>query len=352
MPIYALEGGPCAGKTTITNAIIEEWPDVIVVPEAATIILENGYPKVGRDMEFTPEWLHFLQKIVVPMQTNMEDVWRLKLDGGSARLLLCDRGVLSGAAYVPGGVAQYEELTGLVPAEAHKRYDGVIHLESVATANPALWDSLKASNPARYETLDQAIEREMALREVYKGHPNWIFISGKDGIESVKSQVHNLLSQILDVKVERKWRLKDLSALPNLETGRNVRVEQGYITDMEGAELRIRRMGFRCLMAVKGVPGMTRSRWERTMPETVFNTLWPETEGRRILKQRHFVPSGKYVAEVDVFDPALFGDLVVAEFQFKDEMEAGRFELPQWMVDAGAEEVTCNPEFSNRALAR
>jgi hypothetical protein len=55
------------------------------------------------------------------------------------------------------------------------RYDAVLHLVTAADGAPKYYDSL--TNEARYETVDDACEKDEALREAYMGHPRFHMIS-------------------------------------------------------------------------------------------------------------------------------------------------------------------------------
>lgn len=342
-----LTGGPCAGKTTVTGVISSEWPTkLIVAPEVASVLLEHLMPKPGSDFD---AWLRSLQQAIVPTQRSCEESQLRTATERGASIVICDRGILDGAAYVPGGMPRFSELCSINPEDELARYEFVIHLESVATANPLLWDELKATNPARYETLAEAIEREMALREVYKSHPKYHFVSGSEGIESVIRSVEAILGEILDTEIERKWHLKLLPKNLDLSAFRSVPIRQGYLTDpKQKSELRIRQIGTDYFITVKGGKGLVRKEWERPFPRSQFEALWSCTEGRRIEKVRYFIPHGENLIEFDVFEGSNRG-LILFESEFNSPEEAIIFELPGWA--AYAIDVTADEEFKNKFLA-
>lgn len=63
-----------------------------------------------------------------------------------------------------------------------KRYDAVIHLVTAADGAEEFYDY---DNTARYETVEEAVERDKALRTAYIGHNNISFIGNdhKDGFQ-------------------------------------------------------------------------------------------------------------------------------------------------------------------------
>jgi predicted ATPase len=194
-----LTGGPCSGKTTTLRVLKEEFGDQIkVVPEIATILLEGGFPLPGRDLEWSEEWQAAFQSAVLPLQTSMEEAYQLSAGQNGCRLLVCDRGVLDGAAYTPGGVEKFCSRYGVDHNEALVRYAAVLHLESLATAEPEKYG--KAGNDSRFEPLDRARELEMATRNVWASHPRHTVIDGRRGIEGKISQVIGIIRFLLAEK--------------------------------------------------------------------------------------------------------------------------------------------------------
>jgi adenylate cyclase len=146
-------------------------------------------------------------------------------------------------------------------------------------------------------------------------------------------------------EIERKFLL---TALPPEELVSAVHViAQGYIIAEEW-ELRARRMNGRCLLTVKGDGTISREEWETDVPEWVFVTLWPKTEGRRIEKRRHSVPDAGLTMEVDEYQGALQG-LIIMEREFPTLAASEQWILPAWA--ANAKEVTHDKRYRNKALA-
>jgi hypothetical protein len=55
-----------------------------------------------------------------------------------------------------------------------QRYDAVLHLVTAADGAEKFYDS--ATNEARYESIDEAREKDFRLREAYMTHPKWYLI--------------------------------------------------------------------------------------------------------------------------------------------------------------------------------
>lgn len=140
-----------------------------------------------------------------------------------------------------------------------------------------------------------------------------------------------------------------LVAQAPLDAGRVEHIDQGYLAiDRDGTEVRLRRRGERLTLTVKSPDaGRVRVEEEFEIEGERFERLWPLTEGRRLVKDRHLIPlPGGLTAEVDVYGGALAG-LRVVEVEFASEEEAEDFAPPEWF---GAE-VTDDQRYRNRELA-
>ena len=100
-----LTGGPGGGKTTAADLFRREIGErVVIVPEAATILFQGGFPR-----SHEPHASRFAQTTIFHVQRNLEDVQAALYPG---RTLLCDRGTVDGAAYWPGEPHHYFNAVG------------------------------------------------------------------------------------------------------------------------------------------------------------------------------------------------------------------------------------------------
>jgi predicted ATPase len=164
----ALTGGPGGGKTTSINYLKQTPADYYFIPEAATIILEGGYPNLEQNT-WTPAWQEGLQLAVAGLQKGLELIAQERAQGQAA--IVCDRGMLDSAAYLENPKS-YEPITGETQAKSLERYDAVIFLHSFAKINRYKKDT----NRARFEDARQAIVMNDRLLEAWKEHPNLIEI--------------------------------------------------------------------------------------------------------------------------------------------------------------------------------
>jgi len=170
-----LTGGPGGGKTTALDIFRREFRDgLVIVPEAATMLFENGL-KRGSGFEDVKR----VQLGIYHLQKSLEDVFE-KSNPGSC--LLCDRGTLDSVAYWPNSEEGFfKSVNSSFEAEL-SRYDAVVFFETAAASG----DSISSNNPQRLETEKEAIEIDKALRAIWSKHPNYHFIpSGNSFVEKV-----------------------------------------------------------------------------------------------------------------------------------------------------------------------
>lgn len=184
-----LTGGPGGGKTTAADLFRREIGEqVVVVPEAATILFAGGFPRVDE-----PHAVRAVQTAIYHLQRNLEDVQAVRFPG---RILLCDRGTCDGAAYwTDESTNFFEAMETTVEAEL-ARYDAVIFFESAAVAGLGI----EGGNLMRTESLDEARALDAHLRRIWSQHPRFVLVPHNPsffkkitfGLASIESIVNQL----------------------------------------------------------------------------------------------------------------------------------------------------------------
>ncbi|MCB0369002.1 MAG: AAA family ATPase [Bdellovibrionales bacterium] len=160
-----LTGGPGGGKTTAADLYRREiGEDVVIVPEAATILYSGGFPRRG-DVGVRKA----TQRAIYCVQKNLEDA---QSEFYKSRILLCDRGTVDGAVYWPGHHADFFSHVGTTLEDELDRYDAVIFFETAAVGGI----SIEGGNAARIETLAEALELDKKLKDLWSQHPRFVFI--------------------------------------------------------------------------------------------------------------------------------------------------------------------------------
>jgi adenylate cyclase len=146
-------------------------------------------------------------------------------------------------------------------------------------------------------------------------------------------------------EIERKFLVRKLPG--DLSNHPHADISQGYLVSMDdGLQVRLRKRGEKYSLTYKRGIGNVREEREVELTAEQFNTLWPATEGKRLVKTRYEIPFGGHVVEIDVYHERHEG-LVVAEVEFDEEDAAKNFQPPAWLGD----DVTGDPRYSNQLLA-
>lgn len=195
-----LTGGPGAGKSMVAEALKSELGDVATfVPEAATLLLRGGFPSPDRGVSYTPDWLECFQRAIALVQLELEEVHRLAAREHGHRLLILDRGLLDGVAFVDDA-AHWTRVTGLDPAEALKRYDHVIHLMSLAVSQPRLYD--QHSNQHRRENLAESAALCHRTQAAWLGHHSHYLIENDGTVEELIDKVRTIVNSIIGTRAQ------------------------------------------------------------------------------------------------------------------------------------------------------
>lgn len=150
----------------------------------------------------------------------------------------------------------------------------------------------------------------------------------------------------MNLEIERKYLLSGLPQLP--EALDVLEIDQGYLPGI--VRLRHQRSASgveRFFKTIKQGVGVQRLELETEIDRAAFEQLWPDTKGRRVRKRRYIVPNGEDHWEIDEF---LDRELVLAELEFDDP--ESQVTIPDWLEPVLVRDVTDEPQFTNRSLAR
>jgi hypothetical protein len=167
----------------------DHLPQGVPVPEAATqlILAGKSEDRLGKEG---------FQRAVYARQQELEaEAMKRGL------LLLCDRGLLDGLAYLPSLFTDLE----FSREEVLSRYGMVIQLEVIQDSRA--YDLHFSTNPARHEIHAAALALEKSLSMIYEKHPAYVFLTGS--LEEKKRTSLRLLRERLAAV------RPDLEAKPN-----------------------------------------------------------------------------------------------------------------------------------------
>jgi len=163
-----LTGAPCSGKSVLMNILRQEFGESIhCVPEVATIVISQvGIRPVQGDSMSRER----LNRAVLQTQEIFERTSLEQAIADNKRALVLDRGSLDTAAYMEGGLKEYRRRFG---GKIGDGYDLVLCLE---TPPKAVYEKMRANNPARSETYEQAVALGERIQEVWSSHPRFRLI--------------------------------------------------------------------------------------------------------------------------------------------------------------------------------
>ncbi len=187
-----LTGGPGAGKTVLSRAIVDRHPDQLrLVSESATQVYRALNTRRDRlDIEGRRE----VQRRIYHLQVEQEE----RIGRGSpGSVLLLDRGTLDGSVYWPGYPEEYWPQLGTTRHAELARYDAVIMLQTCAVLG--VYDGDK-SNFCRTETSADAIASGDLLEGIWGDHPHMYRVPAFADFAEKLEAVDRVVSELLEVK--------------------------------------------------------------------------------------------------------------------------------------------------------
>jgi len=195
-----LTGGPCGGKTSALNEIIENFTalgyQVFAVPEIATIFLNAGVNFLTSDKQY----FYNAEKALLKFQIEMENTFvELSKTGDKPALIVCDRGAIDIAAYFDDETwaSLISELSFTKEQLSNDRYDAVIHLVTVANGAESFYSN--SSNKARTESPEEARAKDNRLIEVWSGHPNLKIIYNENNTDKKLNKLEKINKVIAEI---------------------------------------------------------------------------------------------------------------------------------------------------------
>lgn len=244
---FALTGGPCAGKTTALSYLTEKFSEsgfrVVVVPEAATLLIQAGVAPwtVG---------INSFQRRVFELITAMEDnLVKASVDFKEDKIIFIhDRGIPDGRAYVPReefSLMLSEYGTDLVSV-CDRRYDAVFHLRTAALGAEKFYTV--TNNIARRESLEEARALDERTLSAWVGHPHLRILGNEQGFEKKMRRLHREMCAVLGIpvpiEIERTFLMEPLDISAHVPIYQSVDIEQMYLMNTKpNEELRVRKRG-------------------------------------------------------------------------------------------------------------
>ncbi|CAL1281897.1 unnamed protein product [Larinioides sclopetarius] len=199
--------GPCSGKTTGQARLCTFFENlgwkVYRVPEAATVLLNGGvrFPDLtprqvrtqnSSKMQLSPAE-KFQENLLKTMMAMEETYFSLASTCNRNCLVICDRGTMDAAAFIPKDV--WEKMLAANGWNAvqlrDNRYNQVVHLITAANGAEEFYNI--EDNSCRTEGLDLARERDRRAAEAWVGHP---YIDVIDNSTDFDTKLRRLIASV------------------------------------------------------------------------------------------------------------------------------------------------------------
>lgn len=354
-----LTGGPCGGKSTGLSCVERELTKygykVVIINESATELILNGLSLnayEGNDRVF--------EKNIAKLQILKERLYYEACQNlpDEKILLVCDRGIMDCMSYVSKEdfLAILDDL-GEDLIQLRDDYDGVFHLVTCAKGAEECYSS--ATNSARRETVQEAIEADERTLACWTGHPHLRVIDNSTGFEEkikrLIGEICSLLGEPVPMEIERKFLIKmpDVNYLEHLKNCKKVNIVQTYLISDADEEVRVRQRGLEgsyiyTLTSKKRLTPLRRVEVEKRITQKQYLNYLnnADTSLRQIRKERYcLIENGKYF-EIDIYPFAK--ETAIMEVELTNENE--KVVLPEFIEVI--KEVTDDVEYSNYSLAK
>lgn len=185
-----ITGGPGSGKSTLLGILRTAYPDLMFVPEVATILISQVGIRPGDDAMSVRKF----QQAVYRTQRIFEYTSREFASLGGKRAIVMDRGTLDNAAYLPGGAREFVSLVNSAVQSEFDNYDAVI---SLAVPPREIYDRIRGNNSARSESFEEAVRLGNLISLAWELHPHFTAVGNHDGWDGKVAAVRRILDGLL-----------------------------------------------------------------------------------------------------------------------------------------------------------
>ncbi|MFA6536190.1 MAG: AAA family ATPase [Candidatus Paceibacterota bacterium] len=357
--VIVITGGPCSGKTTGLSYLKQKLTDrgykVLVVPETATKLISGG---------MTPgelSWPEFQEHILLDTMDQEARFFQIAssyLRQGKKVVVLCDRGMMDGEAYVGektfGQMLERFSLDRLAVRDG--RYHAVMHLQTAAIGAEQFYTL--ENNAARIETPAQARKLDAKTLQAWQGHAHPRVIDNSTDFEGkmkrLLAEVCGVLGDPVPIEKEDKFLIKPVDLKKFKVSWTESQIVQDYlVSPAEGEERRVRARGdgknFSYYYTVKRElrPG-ERVEQEKMITEREYQSLLTlkDPKMQTIRKRRICFFWKNQFFEVDIFEGSARG-LYLMEAERTDR--APELKLPPFIKVV--KNVTGDKRYSNKRIA-
>jgi len=215
--LVELGGGEKGGKTPVLKTIGNVFRgQVLCIDETATMLLENGFPKPGRDVSYSPALRDVFQRTIYNCQRGLDEAYLMMAEERGIKLVICDRGKMDGIAYrdeedLEEAKRRFCEEHGIDFHDELAKYAMIIHLGSESILNPDGFETdgetfrvvpANEGDPKKRHELaiKSAARLEDRLRRLYEPHPWHVVLPANIGVDGKIARVSGIVTALLAMK--------------------------------------------------------------------------------------------------------------------------------------------------------
>lgn len=326
-----ITGGPCAGKSTAIDIVQETFAkmgySILLISEVATELILSGLSR-----NTCENWYDF-QFAILRLQLFKEKLYEenaQNLMKDNKVLIICDRGVLDGKAYIEDyQFARMLKTLGLNEIDIRDSYDGVFHLLTTAKGAEEYYSTL--NNKARFESIEEARVSDDKTISAWSGHSHLRII---DNSTDFQGKMDRLISEIMSFvgeekpkEIERKYLIEfpDIKFLNNFKSCKRAEIVQTYLkSNNKNESVRIRQRGFKGTYSYtktikKDVSSTTREEIESKISQAEYISLLTQADNKRrqIIKTRYSLVYKNQYFEIDIYPD--WHDRAIMEIELREE---------------------------------
>ncbi|MBI3273865.1 MAG: AAA family ATPase [Candidatus Colwellbacteria bacterium] len=360
-----ITGGPCGGKTEGISYVREKLAEhgwfALEVRESATELQRSGLILNAGHIDPLS-----LARHITRMQIEKENRFHnIANDLAHQKIvLLHDRGLMDVQAYISPTefVSLLAAMQKTMPEMRDMRYDAVFHCVSAAIGAEDFYNT--ATNKARYETPEEARERDRKTQNAWVGHPHLRVIDNSTDFAGKKERLYAGVCRALGIPEPREIQQKYIIKKPNIASIAKkwgihfaaIDVEQIYLISRDGLQKRIRKGGqngsytYYICEKREVKPGVRMEEGKKINDIAYSHYALNERAPKKdiIRKTRYyFLWKGQYF-ELDIFkEPKRLKGTALLEIELENENDS--VSLPPFLEVI--REITDDPKFTNYALA-
>ena len=326
-----ITGGPCAGKSTAIDLVQETFSkmgySVLYIREVATELILSGLSR-----NTCESWYDF-QLAILKLQLYKEKLYEenaQKLMKDNKVLIICDRGVMDGKAYIEDyQFARILKSLGLKEIDLRDSYDAVFHLVTAAKGAEEFYSNI--NNKARFESVEEARVADDKTISAWSGHSHLRIIDNSTDFEG---KLNRLINEIMAFvgeekpeEIERKYLIEypDINFLKNFKTCKRAEIVQTYLKSKNPNEsVRIRQRGYKGVYSYtktikKDISSTTREEYETKISQAEYINLLTQADSnhRQIIKTRYSLVYKNQYFEIDIYPE--WHDRAIMEIELREE---------------------------------